>query len=250
MVMIEDRNRDFRLDVLEQQYYRAILRDDRLEHHLRIPKGIIRYSGSCRDVTTIMGQDDILIHAGIVAKQIRLGVEQNEAQLSICCSSNNGNVERLQITLSSPRGGEMSGWKVSYDDALVDHCYELRSRRLPKETGGILIGYFDVPRKTVYIVDALAAPPDSVEHTTAFIRGTKGLRESLNRIRERTAKIVDYVGEWHSHPIGVDVQASNLDRDLLQQITEEMRSDGWPGVILISGDAGRCAIYVQTAEDL
>ena len=135
-------------------------------------------------------------------------------------------------------------------EKVIDRCFELRSRKLPKETGGILVGYFDVPRKTVYLVDALPAPPDSVEHTTAFIRGTKGLRESLNRIRERTAKVVDYVGEWHSHPIGVSVQPSYLDTDLLRQITEEMRSDGWPGVILISGDGGTCAIYVQTGEDL
>lgn len=250
VVMIEDRNRAFRLDILEQQYYRAILRDDRLQNHLHIPKDVLRYSGSCRDVTTIMGQDDILIHAGIVARHIRLGVEQNEAQLSISCLSDNGNIERLRITLSSPRATEMNGWKVSYDDGLIDRCFELRSRKLPKETGGILVGYFDVPRKTVYLVDALPAPPDSVEHTTAFIRGTKGLRESLNRIRERTAKVVDYVGEWHSHPIGVSVQPSYLDTDLLRQITEEMRSDGWPGVILISGDGGTCAIYVQTGEDL
>ncbi|MBI4445360.1 MAG: ThiF family adenylyltransferase [Acidobacteria bacterium] len=246
VVMIESADRRYRLDVLEQQYYRAIVRDERLGDHLRGHVGKIRYGGSCRDVATVISQDDVLVHAGILAKQIRLGVEQDEPQATLWRLCENGSVERVPIILSPPRSHERGSWRVVYDDALVERCCELRSRKLPKETGGILVGYFDAQRKNIYLVDALPAPPDSQEHTTAFIRGVKGLRASLDSIGEKTARIVHYVGEWHSHPPGVGVEMSSLDRTLLRDIGEEMRFEGWPGVIFIAGDAEQCAIYLET----
>ncbi len=246
VVMIENADRSYRLDVLEQQYYRAILRDDRLRDHLQGHSETIRYGGSCRDVTTVIAQDDILLHAGLLAKQIRRGVEQDEPQVVVWRSHEDGSVDRIAIPLSPPRMCEGSGWQIRYDDALIERCAELREHKLPHETGGILVGYFDALRKIVYVVDALPAPPDSLEHTTAFIRGVTGLRESLEDIGSRTARLVHYVGEWHSHPMGIGVQMSAQDRHLLQEIADEMRFEGWPGIILIAGDRQQCALYLQT----
>jgi len=248
-VMIESADRTFRLDAVEQQYYRAILRDDRLQGHLQKHSGSIRYGGSCRDVTTAIAQDDILLHAGILAKQIRRGVERDEPQSTVWRSSECGSVERVSIALVTPKSHEIAGWQVVYDDAVVERCSEIRRQKLPNETGGILVGYFDAVRKIVYLVDALPAPVDSVEHKTAFIRGVKCLRASLATIGEKTAQIVHYIGEWHSHPDGIDVRMSTDDERLLSEIAEEMRFEGWPGIILISGDERQCAIHVQNSED-
>jgi hypothetical protein len=246
-IMIESADRTYRLDALEQQYYRAILRDERLEGHLERHSGSLRYGGSCRDVTTFIAQDDIILHAGILAKQVRRGVEQDDPQLTIWRSSEDGSVERISIAGAAPRSDEVAGWRILYDHALIERCYELRSHKLPNETGGILVGYFDALRKILYLVDALPAPPDSLEHKTAFIRGVKGLRASLATIGEKTAQIVHYVGEWHSHPIGVDVQMSRPDECLLREIADEMRFEGWPGIILIVGDERQCAVYVEAS---
>ena len=93
----------------------------------------------------------------------------------------------------------------------VARAERLRMKGLPKETGGVLIGYFDVPRRCVYVVDALPPPRDSIEHETAFIRGYAGLQDELDRIEERTGGQVVYVGEWHSHPDGAGVDLSDDD---------------------------------------
>ena len=42
---------------------------------------------------------------------------------------------------------------------------------------------------------------------------------------------------------------STDDERLLSEIAEEMRFEGWPGIILISGDERQCAIHVQNSED-
>ena len=124
------------------------------------------------------------------------------------------------------------------DAGVVARAAEYREERLPNETGGVLIGYFDVPRRSVYVVDALPAPRDSVEHKTAFVRGFAELREELEVIEARSGGQVGYVGEWHSHPDGAGVGPSPDDAVLLASIAEEMRMDGWPGVMMIVGEGG------------
>ena len=79
---------------------------------------------------------------------------------------------------------------------------------------------------------------DSAEHRTAFVRGVAGLREEIETIEARTGGQVGYVGEWHSHPDGASVEPSADDAVLLSSIAEEMRMDGWPGVMMIVGEVG------------
>ena len=57
----------------------------------------------------------------------------------------------------------------------LDKVYAARIKKLPNETGGILVGTYDMQRKIVYVVDCLLAPPDSEEWPTGFIRGFQGL---------------------------------------------------------------------------
>ena len=94
-------------------------------------------------------------------------------------------------------------------------------------------------------VDALPAPKDSAEHKTAFVRGFTGLREELNAIEARSGGQVGYIGEWHSHPDGAGIGPNADDTALLSTIAEEMRMDGWPGVMMIVGDGGRVGFFVQ-----
>jgi hypothetical protein len=65
-------------------------------------------------------------------------------------------------------------WTVVYDDGLAETIASLRQARLPNETGGVLLGAFDVERRVVYVVDTLPSPLDSQERTTLYIRGVEG----------------------------------------------------------------------------
>ena len=232
VMLLEDANRSFPLDALESQYYRTVLRDCRLDRHIRQEK-TFRYGAGCRDVTARISQDDVAMASALLARQIRSA--DDHATAAVWQQEADGSVRRVDVPLSDVIRCESDGWCFVLDCALVEHLGALRHRRLPSETGGILIGYFDVSRRYVYVVDALSAPRDSTEHTDAFIRGFDGLADKIRLIEARTGGQVGYLGEWHSHPDGAGVGMSGHDYELLRQITEEVRADGQPGVMMIIG---------------
>ena len=121
---------------------------------------------------------------------------------------------------------------------------QLRSRRLPKETGGILIGSYDQGRRAIYIVDALPSPIDSQESRSSYIRGTRGLKGDVNRIVDITDGTLEYVGEWHSHPDGYSVEPSENDKRLLDWVRKGMETIGHPGLICIVGSNNRIVVHL------
>lgn len=127
-------------------------------------------------------------------------------------------------------------WKIIWNEGLRDSFYKLRDVRLPNETGGILLGYFDHKSKCLYLVDALSAPSDSLEEQSSFIRGVDGLDDAIVQCKRRTANIVNYIGEWHSHPNNVSSNPSDLDIKLHNDLSQQMISEGLPVLMVIVGE--------------
>ena len=244
VMLMEDAARSFRLDALEAQYYRAVLCDERLARHIR-RDGYVRYSAGCREVTARIPEDDVALASGLLARQVRtVGAD---AVAAVWQQAPDGSVNRVDVPLSGTVRAECDGWIVVLDDHLVERVGSLRKARLPKETGGVLLGYFDVASSHLYLVDVLPAPPDSTEHEHAFIRGCAGLRGELKAIEARTAGQVGYAGEWHSHPDGVGVEMSPTDEVLLATVAAEVRVDGLPGIMMIVGPDRTFAFYALGA---
>ncbi len=87
------------------------------------------------------------------------------------------------------------------------------------ETGGLLFGKRDDVLKLLWIDDASGPPPDSESSPDKFICGISGTRE-LNRVKkERSRKLVSYIGNWHTHP-GLLPIPSNIDIAGIAQILE------------------------------
>ena len=244
VMLMEDAGKSLPLDAIESQYYRAVLRDCRLDQHIRKEK-TFRYSAGCRDVTARIGQDDVALGSALLARQLRCA--DNQAVAAVWQQNDDGSVSRVEVPLSESIRVDHGGWCFVLDHALVESVGTLRRERLPAETGGVLIGYFDVPHRRVYVVDALPAPDDSHERRDAFVRGFVGLPDAIRDIEARTSSQVSYVGEWHSHPDGTGVGRSDDDCELLRQIAEEVRADGWPGVMMIVGPDGSFAFYALAA---
>jgi len=232
VMLMEDADRSFPLDALESQYYRTVIRDCRLARHIRQEK-TFRYSAGCRDVTAPIGQDDVALASALLARQVRSADDHAEA--AVWQQGADGSVHRVEVPLSDVIRLVADGWSLVLDCALVEHVSSLRHARLPAETGGVLIGYFDVSRRYVYVVDALPAPRDSTERKDAFIRGFAGLHDEIRQIETCTGGQVGYVGEWHSHPDRAGVGMSDDDSGLLREIADEVRVDGQPGVLMIVG---------------
>ena len=128
-----------------------------------------------------------------------------------------------------------TGWTVTYDDALITKFKQIRRAALPNETGGVLLGVADLKSKTILLVDTLPPAYSEASHHH-FIRGKVGQEAALADVHERTVRVVDYVGEWHSHPDGYPAAPSADDRKLITSLADLMSSEGLPTVMIIVGE--------------
>lgn len=239
VMLAEDEYRCIPLDALEMQYYRALIRSNetRLVNHLQRDDETIRYGTSCRDISSKIPQDLVAIQAAICSRAFRQSVNSGNAFISIWSTlSDSLTTERDTIQPCAIETYIVNEWQILTDTLLLDTVSLLRDEKLPNETGGILIGSYDMERQVIYVVDAIPAPPDSVEWPTVFIRGSKQLSQQVKRIQDITHEQLTYVGEWHSHPSGVGTGQSGDDTNALAWLAEMLGADGLPGLMLIVGD--------------
>lgn len=235
--MLEDAERRVRTASLEAQYYRAILRSAWGTRHLTTESTVRRTGAGCRDRSLVMSAESILLHGAILARRLRLLADRDTASIGVwTCDDGNGSVSFQDVPVHDMRQATCGIWKIYWDDGLDEHLRGLRTRSLPNETGGILLGVTDHKLHTIHIVDALDAPLDSDASPEGFTRGREGVEQARQDCLTRTARMVDYVGEWHSHPRGVSANPSGLDVELLAHLATILASDGVPGVMLIVGE--------------
>lgn len=246
VLLCEPSDRGIRLDDLELQYYRMILRTRALWKHYVLNGRKIRYSTGCRDVSAVIPQEFVALYAAVASRALRTALSVVEGCISVWTLSQES-METKQYSLR-PRKTHIentSGWSIRFDDGLLHTLRRLREARLPAETGGVLLGSFDMVRKIVYIIDLLPAPSDSIEKPHFFVRGSKGLRSSLNSVAEITYGQLKYVGEWHTHPDGCGVAASLDDKNLLESLSRLMAEDGVPEVMFIIGEARQYSVHLR-----
>jgi hypothetical protein len=247
VLLAEDRERKVPLDCLEMQYYRGIISNPELTGHLE--KGDInrvRYAQTCRDLTSTIPEELVGLHSAIVARAARTASENPSAAITVWRASTVLSVTSVTIVPSAIREFALGQWRLRTDDSLIDRLRSLRSDRLPNETGGVFVGSFDLERKIIYVVDTIPSPPDSTEWPVLYIRGCEGLPERIENIQEATLGMLQYVGEWHSHPDGCSTNPSNDDLKVFSWLTEHMTGDGLPAVMAIVGEAGGISWFVGT----
>ena len=234
VMLAEDADRSGTIFELEAQFHRLLIRRKELQGFYQEQPISLRYGGSCADISMHIPQDRVALCAAIAAGAVQRLPE--EAFASVWRLTDELAVERHFSQGVACQWFEGSGWKVGIDAPLVANLIALRSNVLPSETGGVLVGTVDAHRKSILLVDAVPAPPDSDEWPTAFIRGSVGLRKDVEKIQKWTGQAVHYIGEWHSHPSGISLGMSSDDRQVLDFVTRHMRSDGLPGIVLIVGE--------------
>jgi len=235
-LLAEDNARSIRLATIESHYYRALINNDWGTIHLAGHIESYWTGGSCRDISHALPLSKVTSHAALLFDQIRQ--LQNQAVAKVWHENPlTGERHAYEIGLTPSIDFQIDEYKVSLDKELVQKLYDMRNRGLPAETGGILVGYHDFNVNTVVIVDVLPAPIDSQSLPTSFIRGTEQLSETVEKIKKRTANIVDYIGEWHSHPDGCSSMPSDHDLFQLASLAEKMALDGLPAYSLIVNES-------------
>jgi len=237
VLLSENAQRTIPLDVLEMQYYRALLYDPLLQGHLSSPSKQVAFAHSCRDKSFQIANDLMALHASIGANAIRKASLSSDARIRIWESHEESRETRMVEVEPVPcQTAIVNGWTLVVDEFVLERMAAMREDRLPNETGGVLLGGWDTLHNRLYVVDVLGSPADSHEWPTGYLRGVSGLKESVEEVSRITDGQLGYVGEWHSHPVGATSNASDDDAKVFAWLTEQRSRDGYPPVMAIFGE--------------
>jgi integrative and conjugative element protein (TIGR02256 family) len=113
------------------------------------------------------------------------------------------------ITVTSP------GLRI--DPKALDTATHLALTALPREAGGILVGWHE---DTTVVVAGMLAVPDKRAGRRHYVRNHKHAQKLLDAHRQACGDDrVGYVGEWHSHP--APQPPSSVDYNALAELTRD-----------------------------
>ena len=237
VILAEDAGRALHLDEIEAQYFLAAAGDGRLHEHLRGGRvDFIRYANACQDLSRPLPPWQVHTLSGIAGGQL-LASLANPIALSRVWRLDppSGEIKSVHLDLSSVWRHTIGEWRVTFSQAVLDEMRERRRLALPNETGGILIGSFDLSRRVAHVVAALKAPEDSAQAPTYFIRGAKDLKPVVDDFVTASAGALCYIGEWHSHPDGAAARPSSDDEHVYAHLNRHLGPTGAPFLMAIAG---------------
>lgn len=237
VALAEDEKRYARLDEIEAQYYWAVAVSPELSSHFDDGRlGFLRYANACQDLSRPLPPWQIQALSAIGAKRLLDLTSDKSASARIWrLDPDSGSIQAFQLPVSQSRRFDGGEFRISFSELAVGSMTRLREQGLPNETGGILIGSFDTSRQIVHVVDVLAAPPDSEQRPTYFVRGKKDLLPAVEGIAARTVNNLQYLGEWHSHPRGASTMPSGDDRNVFAYLARHLAPTGQPFGMTICG---------------
>ena len=242
VLMMEDSSRSYRLDLLEMDYYRNLIVDDRFCHHLEQSGSVRTNNFSCRAESMVLGYENIRALSAIVSSQIRKYYSLNQHCLCLWhMDSDDGTVVKQAMAVSDWTQFTSNGITVYLSSYVKEEIDRMTVESKEVETGGCLFGGFDRDFNTIYVYYMMPAPADSIHTPVSFVRGFGGLTDEYKRITRLTYYQVRYLGEWHSHP-NMSNTPSSTDRNQFDVLSAEQQSQDLPFVQIINGING---LYVK-----
>lgn len=239
VVLAEDDERTLRLDEIEARYFLAAATNPLLDGHLGSSRpDLVRYANACRDLSRPLPPWRVQALSGIAAGRLVALLGDGGAAAGVWrLDPDGGAVNRVPLALPNVRRFAFDHFRATVSDETLATMRELRRRAAPNETGGVLVGTFDLSRAVVHVVAALPAPPDSRQAPTYFVRGAKDLKPAVDRLASRSAGALHYLGEWHSHPDRAAARPSADDEDVFRYLQRHLDPAGYPYVMAICGTA-------------
>jgi len=238
VLLAEDADRSITLQDLEAQYYRLVLSEPLLAGHLNTGALGVRYSGSCRALTNRIPASRATLLSALAARGVTDALTNDDASISVWTLNINDEVRLIRCMGNSVVRVQLGTWTLAYDEGLLADLDILRQRKLPDETGGVLLGVADMSRKSIHIAHALPEPEDSRGTQTDFERGVVGLLETVGQAAVATMHQLRYVGEWHSHPDRASAMPSAIDLSQLVWLNQELEKEGLPSLMAIAAQDG------------
>ena len=238
VVLAENKSRAVRVDEIEAQYFWSVATEPQLNGHLsaaRLDK--IRYANACQDLSRPLPPWQLQTLCGIAAGQVAQLIESDDACFRVWrLEPERGAVQAVVIPVQQVHRYQAGSMRVSITDDDVSTMRELRRKAGRNETGGVLIGTFDLVRNVAHVVGALPAPRDSRQAPTYFIRGKEDLKPRIEALAAGSAGRLHYIGEWHSHPGAVPARPSDDDEGVFAHLETHLGSVGSPYIMAICGE--------------
>ena len=237
VILSEGNGRKVHLDDLEAQFLSTVIDTPELSAIFAGDTNKTIYSGSCRDASVELPQDTVSIFSALVSKFIKNTSFHNAPCIYVWKLDNNRmTLSTYELPVQEVKIFKSNEWDIHVLPKVISEMEKNRSAHFPNETGGVLIGTLDFVHRVAYVTNVLPSPEDSIEWPNSYVRGVKGLREQVERIKVTTGNDLYYVGEWHSHPYGFSSQPSPEDEKAFKILSVEMANEGLPGIMLIKGD--------------
>lgn len=237
VMLAEDSAREVALDAVEAQYFAAVASYEKLAGHLsdaRVDK--IRYANACQDLTRPLPTWQVQMLSALAAGQLPPIVNEKNAIAKVWrLEPGSGAVSVVDIKVLPVHRVQGNDWRIIISNTVLSTIRNARRGSLPNETGGVLIGTFDMVRRVVHVVTALPAPSDSRQSPTHFVRGAKDLGPKIEAMTTATAGRLGYLGEWHSHPDHAAARPSADDERVFSYLSAHIGPTGAPFLMMICG---------------
>jgi integrative and conjugative element protein (TIGR02256 family) len=84
-----------------------------------------------------------------------------------------------------------------------DEMARLAVENTPDETGGILLGYESAESASAVITHLVGAGPGATRKPSEFLPDGHWQEQEVARVYAASGRRSTYLGDWHSHPVGV-----------------------------------------------
>jgi integrative and conjugative element protein (TIGR02256 family) len=107
--------------------------------------------------------------------------------------------------------------------------------RAPNETGGVLLGYWSSARDTAVVEHVVGPGPRALHRLTEFVPDHGHQASEIARLFRRERGNLDYLGDWHTHPVG-PLTLSWKDQFTLRRIAQDGAARApQPVMLLLAG---------------
>jgi integrative and conjugative element protein (TIGR02256 family) len=116
-------------------------------------------------------------------------------------------------------------------------------RKLPNETGGVLVGYWLADSEGAVITDVLGPGPRAKHRKISFVPDASYHESEIARLYEESGRLHTYLGDWHSHPDST-TRLSRTDRHTLLTIAKHAEARVVTPLMAVIGESDPLTLQV------
>ena len=137
-------------------------------------------------------------------------------------------------------------YKIWIKNTIVDFVFQNGNAWLPKETGGILLGY-RANNLELVITDIIGPGSRAIHKNTAFEPDQTFHENEIARLYKESDHTITYLGDWHTHPNSYPY-LSNQDKSTIKKIAlYENARVGNPLMLIAAPPTDKFKIWVYEA---